>query len=157
MRNYKNIEELLKELENIKAIPKESKEDVETNKLAENGSEYLMSHNWCDSIEDGWLAVSWGYILCVFLFKIKSSVPEVDDYIWIVNGDIPTAYIDIESAKNPQEVLESYIFLMNDWIEEVELGNSTEDCYPIEVPPTKEFATNLKSRINFIEKEISKW
>ena len=43
---------------------------------------------------------------------------------------------------------------MNNWITNVELGKSVEDCYPIEVPATLEYAKMLKSRIDFISQEL---
>lgn len=150
----KNIENLSKSLANIKFLPKNTEEEVETINLSKEAESFLLSHGWCDSIIEGWLAESWGYILCVFLFKIESENTEVDDYVWIVVGDIPSAYIDIESAEDSDDVLQCYVDIMSDWVECIETNKSVEDCYPIEVPPTLEYASMLKSRLKIISEEL---
>ncbi len=155
MKKNKEIEELTKILENVNTLSKEDEKDTEICQLLVESENYLLSHPWCERIEGGWLAISWGNILCVFLHKIISKNQEVDDYVWMVVGDIPPAYIDIESAKDPLEVLECYVGIMSDWVECVELGNSIEDCYPIEVPETKEYASMLKARLKFISEELT--
>jgi len=150
-----HIELFTEELEEIGDLPSITEDDNETLKLSEEAANYLLSHKWCDEIEKGWLAVSWGYILGVFLFKIDSSVPEVDDYVWMVVGDLPPAYIDIESAVNPNEAIESYIEIMNDWVECVENGNSLDQCYPVEAPGTLENAKMLKTRLRIITDQLN--
>jgi len=72
----------------------------------------------------------------------------------MVMGDVPPAYIDILSATNIKEVIESYISIMDDWIYNVMEGNSLEESYPVDVPPTKEYAIMLINRLNIIENEI---
>jgi len=96
--------------------------------------------------------------LAIFLFKINPLHVEVDDYVWIVVGDIPPAYIDVESGKNPKEVLESYIFVMNDWVSNVLEGKGVGESYPMNVLPTMEYATMLKNRLvilnSFVNEEF---
>jgi len=73
----------------------------------------------------------------------------------IIVGDIPPAYIDIESATSPNEVVASYIEIMCDWVACVERGESTDDCYPVEVPPTEKYAKMLKKRLELLSEELS--
>lgn len=90
-------------------------------------------------------------MLGVFLFEIEPSRSGVDKYVWIVVGDIPPAYVDVESGENPREVLESYVAIMRDWVDTVFQGESVEDCYPVEVPATKEYAEMLENRLDLLD------
>lgn len=130
----------------------EDKEDVVL--LAKEAKQYINDFNWCKSIKRGWFAVGWGDILNVFLLEIESSNSTADNLIWVVNGDLPTVYIDIESAKTKIQVIQCYVDLMEDWISCIYRGGSIEDCYPIGVPPTFEYAQMLNTRIKIIKEEI---
>ena len=148
------MEEYSKNLEAVDSPPSRTQKDRETINLKDEALNYLCSHEWCEEIEKGWLAESWGYILGVFLFKIKSNIPEVDDYVWVIVGDIPPAYIDIESASNSKEVIMCYIDIMSDWVNHVKEGKPVDECYPVEVPETKEYALMLESRLSLISEEL---
>lgn len=121
--------------------------------LVEEAEGYLKSQKWCSSIKNGWYAVGWGYMLGVFYYEIIPN-GDADSSVWVVVGDLPTAYIDIESANDEIEVILSYVELMEDWIENVENGNSVEDCFPINVSPTREHAAMLRDRTKLIREEI---
>lgn len=153
--NYnKIIEELSTHLDKIDSLSSSNEEDKEILDLETEASSYLLSHEWCDKISNAWLATSWGCFLCVFLYQIESDIPEVDDYVWIVVGDIPPAYIDIIGANQPNEVIESYVDIMTDWLDTVYQGKSVVECYPVEVPATKEYAKMLEIRLKDIAEEL---
>ncbi len=154
MSKYNIIIEQSKSLDNINSLSSDNTEDEAIITLEKEAKEYLLSHNWCDEILDGWLAVSFEDILCIFLYHIRSSNINVDEYVWMVVGDIPPAYIDIESADNAKNVLKEYVDLMSDWVSCVENGDSIDECYPVEVEPSKKCAKMLKDRLNFILTEI---
>lgn len=154
MNYLDNIVKLLSELENTDILLQKDNKEIETKKLYKEAYDYLLSHTWCNSIDSSWIAVSWGYILGVFLFEITSDIAEVDKYVWVVVGDIPPAYIDVQSVQDPIDVISSYIDIMSDWVKCVENDESTEDCYPVEVPATVEYAKMLKSRLEVLSKEV---
>jgi hypothetical protein len=139
----------------IKDHKKEVKYLDEVSSLSIEAQRYLMSFQWCKKIINGWLAKDWGYMLCIFYFEIEPAKnSEADNFVWIVVGDIPSAYIDIESAKDELEVLKVYTFLMNEWIRNVKQGKSVEDCFPIGVSPTIKHADMLSRRIAIIESDF---
>lgn len=106
-------------------------------------------------IKDGWLAENFGYILNIYYFKILPDNKSCfDEYVWIIVGDISPAYIDIVSAKNTYEALDTYISIMQDWVDNVACGKSVEDCYPINVPPKKEYAKMLDSRLKSLKMDF---
>ena len=88
-------------------------------KLSEDAQNYLGSFHWCKRIINGWLSHEWGYILGIFYFEIEPlKESSADKFVWIVVGDLPSAYIDTVSATNALSALESYVFLMEDWIDQ---------------------------------------
>jgi len=148
MSDYKNIKQQASTFEEILGL---SKEDEGLYGLSVEAKNYLLRHHWCKSILSGWLAVYWEGVLGVFLFEIEPSRSGVDKYVWIVVGDIPPAYVDVENGENPREVLESYVAIMRDWVDTVLQGESVEDCYPVEVPATKEYAEMLENRLDLLD------
>lgn len=122
--------------------------------LIDKASSFLLSHSWCTAIVNGWLGREWGHILGIFLFEITPVDSEVDDVVWVVVGDVPPAYIDIESAVNIEQVVAAYIDIMMDWVECVEAGSSVEEVYPVAVPPTLEYANMLRTRLELISNRI---
>ncbi|MDD4968141.1 MAG: DUF4826 family protein [Paludibacter sp.] len=123
--------------------------------LSIEAQKYLNSFVWCNKILNGWLVKDWGYMLCIFYFEID-SVPQsgADKFVWIIVGDLPSAYIDIESAHNELEAFEVYVFLMEEWITNVEQGKSVDDCFPINVKPSKKHANMLSNRVKIIKSDF---
>ena len=121
-------------------------------KLSELAGDYLNTFEWCEKIVKGWVVNDFGYILCIFYFEIETNRDsEADDHIWVIIGDLPTAYIDLISATTSKEALVHYCDLMEDWINCIKNGQTVEDCYPISALPTLEHANMLQSRIELIK------
>jgi hypothetical protein len=133
---------------------KSKPEDLEFVALAKEANLFLKGHNWCKAIEKQWLAANWDNILIVFYFDLIPNSSDVDDHVWIIVGDIPPAYIDIESANNETEAVRAYTEIMDDWVQCVKSGRSVDDCYPINVAPEKKYADMLDIRLQFIRKYI---
>ena len=121
----------------------------------EEAKNYLAGFEWCFEIKDGWLAASWGYILSIFYFNIQPDNNSCqDEYIWIIVGDLPPTYIDVITAPTAFDALESYIRIMQEWVDNVFSGKSVEDCYSINVPPRKEYAEMLNGRLELLRKDF---
>lgn len=155
METLKKIKSLTSTLDSLSVLTETNEDDLVVLEHSQEATSYLLSHDWCSDISEGWLAISWGDILSLFLYRISSDYPEVDEFVWMVVGDIPPAYIDIESANQPDDVLRCYVDIMEDWVTAIELNNSVEECYPVEVPATKENASMLKSRLSLILEELN--
>lgn len=126
----------------------------EYGKLVEEARFYLSSYKWCREIKRQWLALNCENLLTVFLFEIIPNSQNADDYVWVVVGDLPSAYIDIESARDKKQVVKTYTEIMGDWVHVVKKSGNIEDCYPLNVPPTKEYAEMLSIRIKLIRENI---
>ena len=118
---------------------------------------YLQTFKWCKSVKSSWYDKDYCIYeqIGVFLFEIEPSSAEVDDFIWIVAGDLPFVYLD-KSVKTASEVLEVYCELMEDWADNVKNGTSLAESYPVQAEPTNKNAELLMCRVSFIKEELLK-
>ena len=122
-------------------------------RLAEEAELYLKSFPWCKKILNCWFDSGFYDKVGVFLFEIIPNDGDIDKFIWVIVGDIPSVYLD-SSVKTGIEALECYCKLMHEWASAVLLSSPLTDCYLIDALATQENAVLLKSRIAFIEKEM---
>jgi hypothetical protein len=126
----------------------------EVKKLAKEAEMFLLSHHWCRTIEYGYLSWAVAGVIGVFLFDIIPSEPEVDKTLWVVTGDIPSAYLVTDEAETWQEALEAYVYEMNRWVEAVRAGKSLDDIIPVNVEPDLKYAEMLEGRLSFMKKNF---
>ena len=129
--------------------------------LCKEATAFLNSFEWCRSIKECYLCNGVGPVFGVFYFEIDPSGPDVDDAVWVIVGDIPPAYMDVENCKTGADAVEAYIYCMREWTAAVLAGEPTDDLIPVlkrssqaPIEPTAEHAEMLSSRLDFIEKEI---
>ncbi|MBL7797291.1 MAG: hypothetical protein JNJ90_12410 [Saprospiraceae bacterium] len=138
----------------LEEVIKSKPEDFEFITLAKEARLFLQGHNWCKAIEKQWLAANWDNILIVFYFDFIPDSSDTDDHVWVIVGDLPPAYIDVESANTETEAVQVYIEIMDDWVQCVKGGRPVEDCYPISIPPEIRYADMLDLRLQLIRKYI---
>jgi hypothetical protein len=83
---------------------------------------YLRSFSWCGDVRSSFFGGGVGGVFAVFLFNIRPTQPELGEWIWIVVGDIPSAYLPIQDARSPAEVFRTYVLGMSRWIEYARRG-----------------------------------
>lgn len=120
--------------------------------LHQTAENYLISYDWCLSIKKSWYEAEFSSfdIIGVFLFEIEPINDNVDDFIWVIVGDLPTVYLD-KSVSSGKEAIEIYCDLMEDWINSIRNGESLEGCFPVPNKPTIENANLLSSRIDILK------
>jgi len=135
----------LMEIDEIKAILN----------LYDEAKRYIESFDWCSKTIDCWYDKDYSLYdkLAVFLFHIQPINVDVDDYIWIIVGDLPSVYLD-KSIKNGKEALQVYCDLMSEWSDNVKNSRSITDSYPVDANPTIKNADLLDIRISLIKSEI---
>ena len=114
---------------------------------------FLNSVRWYGSVQESYMGMFYPGIVAVFLFKIVPKI-EFDEWIWVIVGDLPSAYIASDDCQNPASALDGYIGEMEEWIKAVEEGRSIKDLIPVNVPPVKASADALKSRMKFLDERI---
>lgn len=65
-----------------------------------------------------------GGVFAVFLFNIHPARPEISSWIWVVVGDIPSAYLPLEDCNSPDGVFKTYMRGMSKWVELARQGRS---------------------------------
>jgi hypothetical protein len=145
---------LAKVVPSSEIIGEDENETKELMEMFENASKYIQSFSWCARVESGYMGMGYPGIMGVFLFKIKPAKENVDNWIWVINGDLPSAYISAYGFPNPATALDGYIGAMIEWVEAVKSGDDVSDLIPVNVPPTKEWAEQLESRLKFLRDEI---
>lgn len=93
----------------------------------------------------------WG-VVAVFLFRIRAVGP-IDQWLWVITGDLPSAYLVTDRATSPVRTLEVYCELMADWTCAVRKGN-LRDTFPVEAEPTAENADLLEKRVALLQTQI---
>src|SRR4051812_48819734 len=80
--------------------------------MLERASQYLRSFRWCADIEEAYFGLGVGGVVAVFLFRIRPAQTGVDPLLWVVVGDVPSAYLVTDRAPSPACALEGYVELM---------------------------------------------
>jgi hypothetical protein len=145
-------------MRNYQAFPNivgdDSEDTAKLRELAGVAREYIQSFHWCPPIDSMYLGFGVGGIAAVFLFKFAQKISEIDDSLWVVVGDLPSAYLVVEEDDDPAQALERYCDIMDDWVSAVRGSGDLADVYPIPVEATVEHADMLCSRIGFLRTEL---
>ena len=123
-------------------------------KLHTGARAFLEYYTWCGHITEEYVGLIYPGIVGVLLFRFVPTRPEVDEWVWVITGDLPPAYITCEDSPNPATALDAYIGAMEEWVEAAEQGAPTGNLIPVNVEPSKENAARLKTRLSFLDREI---
>ena len=123
-------------------------------KMFDDASGFLRRFRWCRDIKESYFGIGVGGIVAVFLFRIDPSEPDVDQWLWIIVGDLPPAYLVVDKSPNPVCALHGYIQLMEEWVVAARAGTSVDALIPVNAPPTLSNAEALGSRLRFITDNI---
>lgn len=73
--------------------------------MAAEAQEYIQNFSWCKSIREAYFGDGCGGVVALFFFRIEPSKPDVDEWLWVVVGDVPPAYLVIDESKTPSQAL----------------------------------------------------
>ena len=114
-------------------------EDTKLLRVMASGAEnYLRCFPWCKGIRDRYYGDGYGGIVAVFLFRIESSRTDVDEWLWVVFGDVPPAYLVTDSCKTPSQAVEGYMEEIAKWAQLAKEGRSSKDVIPDGASDTRE-------------------
>jgi hypothetical protein len=120
-------------------------------KLGERARSYLSDFSWCASIVEMYYGLGIGGIAGVFLCRIVPTEARVDEWLWVIVGDLPSAYLVLDSAENPVDAMRAYVAEMNKWVELAKLGKTSEQVIPVNTPATPEYAAKLETRLHLLD------
>ena len=135
-------------------IPAHRIRNPEVRELAQEASEFLASHSWCAKIRSQHLAWAIAGVIGVFHFRIVAARPGIDEELWVIVGDLPSAYLVTAKREGWQEALRAYVREMTRWVRAVRARRSVKDLIPVNTPPTREYAEMLGGRLGFIRKHF---
>ena len=130
-------------------------DDDETSELRtmlDDARRYIQSFAWCAGIEEELFGLGIGGVVAVFLFRIRPA-GAIDEWLWVIAGDLPSAYLVTDRAASPVQALEVYCELMESWIRAVRQGGNLRDVFPVAAAPTSANADLLEKRIVFLRKK----
>jgi hypothetical protein len=119
--------------------------------MSGDAKEYISSFSWCGTILSSFFGGGVGGIFAVFLFHIRSTRPGMDPWIWVVVGDIPSAYLRVADCQSPAEVFRTYVRGMRKWVElarQGQTGTPAQGVPPVNVTATPEWAEKINQRLN---------
>ena len=122
--------------------------------LAAQALEFVRTFSWCGGLREQYFGNGVGGIIGIFLVRISPVSTDVDEWLWIVVGDVPPAYLVLDDAKTPSEALSAYISEMSRWVDAVEKGETIADLIPVNAPPTSEYAALLHRRLKMLEEDL---
>ena len=122
--------------------------------MAEGAQNYIRCFQWCKSIREAYFGDGYGGIVAVFLFHIEAAGAEVDEWLWVVFGDVPPAYLVTDIAKSPSQALEAYAAEVSKWTALARVGKSSKEVIPVYVPPTPENAADVEQRIKLLREIV---
>jgi hypothetical protein len=120
-------------------------------RMSQDAEAYLRSFSWRKKVSGSFFGGGVGGIIAVFLFNIRPARPAVGSWIWIIVGDIPSAYLPLEDAASPAQVFKTYLGGMSKWValaREGRSGTADDGIPPVNVPATPEWAEKLEQRLH---------
>ncbi|MCO5166131.1 MAG: hypothetical protein M9894_07160 [Planctomycetes bacterium] len=119
--------------------------------MARRADAFLRAQRWCGSVADLRLGAGVGGVVAAFLARVEPARGHrVDEWLWVVVGDLPTVYLVLDESPTPAEALQTYCELMEDWVRAVRTGAPLDDVYPVAAPATPENAAALARRIEHL-------
>ena len=114
----------------------------------------LQFYNWCLEILESYVGIFYAGVVGVFLFKIIRSSDVVDEWHWVVVGDLPPIHITCRDSPNAACALDAYIGEMQEWVKAAENNKSVAELVPVSVPATPENAIRLKSQLTMLDERV---
>ena len=122
--------------------------------MANHARDFMNFKAWCNGIEAQYFGYGVGGVVAVFLFAISPSREDIDKDLWVIVGDIPSAYIVAEENPTPSSALDAYIGEMSAWVEDAESGKSVTELIPVNVPANAENAGKLRIRLDVLRDTV---
>jgi hypothetical protein len=122
--------------------------------MAKEAREYISSFPWCPPIEELFLAHGVGGVVAAFIVRFTQRIRERDEFLWVIVGDLPSAYLIIDQCQTAGQALQAYCDLMREWANAVLEHRDLSGVFPVQAQPTAENATLLEKRVRFLRERI---
>jgi hypothetical protein len=137
------------------AISGDSPEDTRSLKdMAKGAREYISSFSWCPPIKELFLARGVGDVVAAFVVHFTQRIRDRDEFLWVIVGDLPSAFLVIDRCKTAGQALQAYCDLMQEWSNAVLEHRELSGIFPVQAQPTAENATLLEKRVRVLRERI---
>ncbi|TGQ69868.1 MAG: hypothetical protein E5V49_17760 [Mesorhizobium sp.] len=116
--------------------------------------QYLEFYTWVLSIKGEYFGYGADGIIYIFLFEIEPGRPEVNQWTWVIVGDVPPTYIPADDAATPFEALDGYIGALEAWVDAARNGKSVAKLIPVNIDANPANAEMLAGRLKFLDENI---
>jgi hypothetical protein len=115
--------------------------------MAEEAIRYVRSFPWCIELHETYFSDGVGGVVALFLSCVTIRQAETPEWIWVIVGDLPSAYMEFEPSHSPRAALLRYIEGVEEWLAASEEERPSANLIPIDVPPGTEFIDMPQGRI----------
>jgi hypothetical protein len=122
--------------------------------MAKEARGYIEGFAWAPPIRELSLARGLEEVFGLFLVEFSRPIEGSDNSLWVVVGDLPSAYFVVEPSDSPLKAMNRYLLLMEQWAQAIKRGDSIGECFPVSAAPTVENADALLLRIALMRAEI---
>ncbi|GGH10814.1 hypothetical protein [Silvibacterium dinghuense] len=145
----------------IAALQGEDNEDTQLlRETAIAAVSFLRSFGWCGEIGEQYYAGGVGGIVGLFLFHVtlvfekNDKVISVNEWLWVIGGELPWAYMGYDLAPSPYQAIDRYADGLSTWAGEADWGVISEDAIQIECLPTGDNARIIRRHVDFLRSYI---
>jgi hypothetical protein len=135
-------------------VPAANIRNPEVSALVAEAVGFVRRHQWCGQVHDVQLAFAIAGVLAVVRVDLEPLTARAEPRVWVIAGDLPSAYIVYEEGDTWQDALRGYVYEMRRWGEAAQRGAPVDDLIPVNVAPSPEHVGMLLSRLTFIEQEL---
>ena len=115
---------------------------------------YLLGFDWCTRVDCAYMGVAVGGVVATFLLRAAMAQEQGEEWLWVVVGDVPSAYLVPDQVRAPTDVLRIYCSLMSEWVRAVQNSVDLSNAFPVDAPADSEHAQMLESRIKMLRDEV---
>jgi hypothetical protein len=125
---------------------------------AKEANLYCTSFSWCEAVLESYFGGGVAGVFAVFLLHIVPSRDGIGDWMWVVVGDVPSAYLPLDDAESAEKVFEQYLNGMSRWVEfarQGKHGSADDGVPPVGIEATPESAELLHQRLESLRQIIA--
>lgn len=118
--------------------------------LTARARSFLDGQRWVSRVQSVTPVLAIEGDLGVFRCALIPSQPDADVMVWVVVGDLPSAWVPHEPGDSWQDALHGYVAELGRWVEAARSGAPVDALVPVDLPPTAEHAERLATRLEHI-------
>jgi len=130
-------------------------DDKLLHEMADKAVSYISAFGWCEAVHEKYFGDGFGGIVALFLFRLSIRKVREPEWVWVIVGDIPSAYLEAEGFPTAHAALKKYLEGVEDWIDTpADLRDTRDDLPPLYVPQGPEYIEMMRTRISTLRESF---